>query len=129
MNYPRTHFFRTIVKSKAFEPFIIGLILLTAILIGIESFPQIMSSQMSAWFSQAHTIILGFFIAEAVIKLGAAWPRPQDYFKNSWNVFDFSLIVLSLLPFSGEFAMIGRILRLFRVIRLITVLPELRLSV
>ena len=129
MNYPRTHFFRTIVKSKAFEPFIIGLILLTAILIGIESFPQIMSSQMSAWFSQAHTIILGFFIAEAVIKLGAAWPRPQDYFKNSWNVFDFSLIVLSLLPFSGEFAMIGRILRLFRVIRLITVLPELRLIV
>ena len=98
-------------------------------IIGFESFPQNMNPSLSHAFELAHTIILGFFIAEVVIKIGAAWPRPFDYFKSSWNCFDFCLVVLSLLPFSGGFAMIGRMLRLFRVVRLITMLPELRLIV
>lgn len=120
---------RTIAQSRAFEYFIIGLILITAIIIGIESFPQNMTPRLFNYFEIAHSVILGFFILEAVIKIGAAFPRPQDYFKNSWNCFDFTLVVVSLLPFSGSLAMVGRILRLFRVIRLITVLPELRLIV
>lgn len=118
-----------IAAAKAFDLFIIFLILLTAALIGIESFPQLMTPGRQQLFDVAHQIILGFFVLEAVIKLTAAWPRPQDYFKSNWNIFDFSLIVLSLLPFSGQFAMIGRLLRLFRVLRLIAALPELRLIV
>ena len=120
---------KTIAQSRSFEHFIIALILLTALLIGIESFPQNMTPSLSQTFELAHSIILGFFVMEAAIKIGAAWPRPFDYFKSNWNCFDFSLVVLSLLPFSGGFAMIGRMLRLFRVVRLITVLPELRLIV
>lgn len=120
---------KAIAQSRVFEYFIIALILLTAAIIGYESFPQKVTPSLSQKFELMHTIILGFFILEAVIKIGAAWPRPLDYFKSSWNCFDFSLIVLSLLPFSGGLAMIGRILRLFRVVRLITVLPELRLIV
>lgn len=120
---------QTIAQSRGFEYAIIALILLTAVLIGIESFPQNMSPKLTITFELAHKIILGVFILEAIVKIGAVWPQPLHYFKNSWNCFDFSLIALSLLPFSGSFAMIGRMLRLFRVIRLITVLPELRLIV
>ena len=116
-------------SSTFFQAGIIAVILFTAALIAIESFPQIMDAELQQRFDVLHKWILWIFIAEAIIKLIAAWPKPQDYFKDAWNVFDFTLIVLSLLPFAGQFAMIGRLLRLFRVLRLVAVLPELRLIV
>jgi len=120
---------RLFSQSRMFQLGIIFVILFTALLIAIESFPQIMNAQLQMKFDLLHEIILWIFIAEAAIKIIAAWPKPQDYFKDAWNVFDFTLIVLSLLPFAGQFAMIGRLLRLFRVLRLVAALPELRLIV
>ncbi len=120
---------RRFAASKLFDNIIIGLILFTAAIIGFEAFPQWMNPQIEAWFNLAHRVVLGAFILEAAIKLIANWPRPQDYFKNGWNCFDFSLIVLSLLPIASEFAMLGRVLRLLRVLRLINAFPELRLIV
>ena len=122
-------YIQSFAKSKLFNYSIIGVILFTALIIALESFPQLMNETTQSSFNFLHEIILWVFIAEAAIKLIAAWPRPQDYFKDSWNIFDFSLIVLSLLPFTGQFAMIGRLLRLFRVLRLVAALPELRLIV
>ena len=116
-------------QSRLFQNSIIAVILFTAFIIALEAFPQIMTQNLQDSFDLMHEIILWIFVAEAIIKLVAAWPRPQEYFKDSWNMFDFSLIVLSLLPFSGQFAMIGRLLRLFRVLRLVAALPELRLIV
>ena len=120
---------KNFAQSRFFQNSIIAVILFTAFIIALESFPQIMNQNLQENFELMHEIILWIFVAEAIIKLVAACPRPQDYFKNSWNVFDFSLIVLSLLPFTGQFAMIGRLLRLFRVLRLVAALPELRLIV
>lgn len=120
---------QSFAQSSIFRHGILGVILLTALLIAIEAFPQLMNPQLANYFEIGHQIILGIFIAEAIIKLIAAWPRPQSYFQDPWNVFDFSLIVLSLIPFAGQFALIGRLLRLFRVLRLVAALPELRLIV
>lgn len=120
---------RKIAHSKLFDYFIIGVILLTAVILGIEAFPQILSPALQHNFELAHQVILLIFIVEAMIKIIAEWPKPQHYFKSGWNIFDFSIIVFSLLPFTSEFAMLGRVLRLLRVVRLITVLPELRLIV
>ena len=69
------------------------------------------------------------FIAEAIIKIVAVWPHPSHYFKNGWNVFDFSIVLFSLIPATGQFAMVARLLRLLRVVRLISTIPELRLIV
>lgn len=120
---------KTFAGSNFFQTGTIAVILFTALIIAIESFPQFMNDGLRDNFEVLHNIILWIFVAEAAIKLIAAWPRPQDYFKDSWNVFDFTLIILSLLPFAGQFAMIGRLLRLFRVLRLVAALPELRLIV
>jgi len=116
-------------QSKLFENIIIGLIIFTAGLIGYEAFPQLMTPKISHWFNIFHDIVLIAFIIEAVIKIVALSPRPWEYFKSGWNIFDFTLIVLSLLPIASEFAMLGRVLRLLRVLRLINALPELRLIV
>ena len=120
---------QTFAESRLFRNSILLVILLTAVLIAIEAFPQIMTDNLADYFEFAHQVILAIFVAEAVIKLAAAWPKPQNYFKDPWNVFDFTLIVLSLIPFAGQFALIGRLLRLFRVLRLVAALPELRLIV
>lgn len=105
------------------------LILLTAIIIAIEAFPQIMTAELEVVFETAHSLVLIAFIIEAIIKIIAEFPKPWNYFKSPWNVFDFTLVVVSLLPIAAEFALLGRVLRLLRVIRLINVFPELRLIV
>lgn len=121
--------FKTIVSSIMFERTIIGLIIFTAVIIGIEAFPQWLTPQREQLFATLHQCILGAFIIEAILKMAALAPKPWHYFKSGWNCFDFSLIVLSLLPIASSFALLGRVLRLLRVLRLINALPELRLIV
>ena len=116
-------------KSRLFEHTIIGLIIFTAGLIAYESFPQLMNDQLMQRFNLLHNIVLAAFVIEAIIKIVAHSPRPWEYFKSGWNIFDFTLIVLSLLPMASQFAMLGRVLRLLRVLRLINALPELRIIV
>lgn len=123
------HALRKFAASALFDRIIIGLILLSAAIIGYEAFPSLMNARIEAGFHVLHTIILGLFIVEAAIKITVLSPRPLNYFKNGWNVFDFSLIVLALLPIAAEFAMLGRVFRLLRVLRLINAFPELRLIV
>jgi voltage-gated sodium channel len=73
--------------------------------------------------------ILGIFILEALLKMIAVAPQVDRYFRDGWNVFDFSVIVFSLIPATGDFAMIARLARLLRVVRLVSTIPELRLIV
>lgn len=120
---------KQMTNSVWFERTILALILITAALIAFESFPQWMNPQLSDKFELAHQAILIAFIIEAAIKIVALSPKPWNYFRNGWNLFDFSLIVLSLLPITSQFALLGRLMRLLRVLRLINALPELRLIV
>ena len=121
--------FKSIAGSKRFDQIIIGLILFTALIIALEGFPSWMTPARASLFDTLHQLVLIAFIIEAVIKIVAHSPQPWNYFKNGWNVFDFSLIVLSLMPIGSEFALLGRVLRLLRVLRLINAFPELRIIV
>ncbi|MAP11790.1 MAG: ion transporter [Gammaproteobacteria bacterium] len=117
-----------IVNSQWFHWLIIGLILLTALLVGLETSDTVMAEYepLLLWLNQA---ILAVFVIEAILKIIAVWPEPGKYFKEGWNLFDFTIVVFSLLPATGEFAMVARLMRLLRVVRLISAIPELRLIV
>ncbi len=117
-----------LTKSYAFEYFIIALILFNAIVLGLETVPHVMD-HYHRWVILSHNITLGVFIAEAALKMFARWPRPDRYFRDGWNVFDFSIIVLALVPATGGFAVIARLARLMRLLRLVSAVPELRLIV
>lgn len=119
---------KKIVAHSFFEYFIVAVILMSAVVIGLETSPEL-SASYGGWFDFINQIILGVFIVEACLKMFALAPRPQLYFTNGWNLFDFSIIVLALIPFTGDLAMIARLARLLRVFRLISVIPELRLIV
>jgi voltage-gated sodium channel len=56
-------------------------------------------------------------------------PNYKKYFGDGWHLFDFTIIILSLIPFSAEYATIARLLRLLRILRLVSRVPQLRLIV
>lgn len=117
-----------LVASNAFEYVIVALILFNALLLGLETSPELVA-RYGTWFEWGNHLVLAVFVVEAALKMYALAPRIQRYFHNGWNVFDFSIIVLSLVPATGQFAMVARLARLLRVVRLITTIPELRLIV
>jgi len=119
---------RHLVSSNAFEYFIVALILLNGAILGLETSP-VLAADYHQWFELGHQLILLVFIVEAVLKITAVAPQINRYFGDGWNLFDFSIIVLSLIPATGELAMIARMARLLRVARLISTVPEMRLIV
>ena len=121
-------FARGVVEARWFEPWMIGLILFNAVLIGLETSHDV-AAAYGTWLHLGNDIILGIFIIEAALKLAAVAPRFALYFGNGWNLFDFSIVVASLLPATGEFALVARLVRVLRVLRLVSTVPQLRLIV
>lgn len=124
-----------IVSSNRFDWIITGVIIIQAIALALEATPHIISDDNSDrllsldLFNAIHNLVVGVFIIEATLRLVALYPRPQSYFRDSWNCFDFAIIILSLLPATGQFSTIARLVRLLRITRLITKSTELRVIV
>lgn len=117
-----------VVSSPIFEYFIIALILGSGAILGLRTVPQI-NDQFGDLMTWGNRVILAIFIIEAALKMLALAPKPQRYFSDGWNIFDFTIIVFSLVPATGAFAMIARLGRLLRVLRLISTIEDLRLIV
>ena len=117
-----------LVNAPAFEWGIIAVIIVNAILLGMETSPALNDSYGN-WMHMGNWIALGIFVVEALLKMIALAPRMDRYFRDGWNIFDFSVIVFALIPATGEFAMIARLARLLRALRLISTIRELRLIV
>ena len=117
-----------LVNRSAFEYTIIALILATGALLGLGTSPAL-EEQYGHLLHYGNQIILGVFIVEALLKMLAAAPRVDNYFRDGWNVFDFLIIVIALIPATGDYAMIARLARLLRVLRLVSAVRELRLIV
>jgi voltage-gated sodium channel len=123
-----TQLARRIAESPLFQNFVLVVILLPAMVVGLETYDDLVDRYQASfrWFDVA---IQAFFVLEIAIRLVAFWPRPLRFFTDGWNVFDFAVVAASLLPQSGTFAMVARLARLLRVTRLVSVFPELRLVV
>ncbi|MEC2070623.1 ion transporter [Alkalihalophilus marmarensis] len=113
-----------IVFHKAFTPTIITLILINAIIVGLETYPTVYQGY-NDWFYAADLALLWIFTIEITLRFIAARPT-KSFFKSSWNWFDL-LIVLAGHVFAGaHFVTVLRILRVLRVLRAISVIPSLR---
>ncbi len=117
-----------VAHSHSFEYFIIAVIIANGVLLGLETSPDLVH-RYGDLLNWGNRIALGIFIVEALLKMLALSPRPQRYFKDGWNIFDFLVIVFSLLPATSQFAMITRLARLLRVVRLISAIQDLRMIV
>ena len=121
-------FAKRVVEAAWFEPTMIGLIIFNGVLIGLET-SKAFVERFDHWLRYGNDAILVVFIIEAALKLAAVSPRFGLYFRNGWNLFDFTVIVASLIPATGEFALVARLVRVLRVLRLISTVPQLRLIV
>jgi len=119
-----------IVEANAFNRLVLGAILLSAILIGVETFPEFdPSAPLGLAIQAAQDSILWLFVIEAVLKIGAHGRRPWDYFKDPWNVFDFAIILICFLPLDTNYVAVFRMARVLRALRLVSALPQLQLLV
>ena len=117
-----------IVQSAWFQRSIILTIIAAGVLAGIETDAAMVASLGTLLRSLDH-IVLGIFIVEVLLKLTASCPRPWNYFRDGWNVFDFIIVVLCLLPMDSQFAVVLRLGRALRLLRLVSALPKLQLLV
>jgi voltage-gated sodium channel len=118
---------RRIADSGVFQGFILAVIVLNAITLGIQTYD--ISSDLESALTLVDEIFLGIFVVEIVIRVAAFGRRPQDFFRDGWNVFDFVVVGAALVPGIRENVTLLRIIRLLRVVRVVTVLPDLRILV
>lgn len=121
-------FCRRIVERPFFQNGILAVIVANAVLIGMATNPELLERHQSL-FRLGNLLIQVVFVVEIVIRLTAFAPRVHRFFADGWNVFDFSVVALSLIPAVGPFATVARLARLLRAVRLVSVVPELRLIV
>ena len=112
------------IESAPIQRLIIGLIVLNAITLGLETSETLMS-HIGPLLIGFDRLVLAVFVVEIAIKLLAFHGR---FFRDPWNVFDFVIVGIALIPASGPLAVL-RALRVLRVLRLVSTAPRLRFVV
>lgn len=110
------------VTSDGFNRFITGLIIFNAILIGLETYPEIYKKNRTLFYT-LDWMILVIFTCEIALKISV---ERMKFFKNNWNNFDFIIVLGSLILYNTPFVSVLRIFRVLRVLRAITAFPKLR---
>jgi len=117
--------FWRIRSNKAFELFVVFVIIFSALIIGVKTYP--MPENFLRLMKILDWGVTFFFLTEITIRfLGEE--RKRDFFKSGWNIFDTVIVTVSLIPVEdSEMAVIGRLIRIFRVLRMVSIIPELRI--
>ncbi|MEM7319053.1 MAG: ion transporter, partial [Pseudomonadota bacterium] len=91
------------------------------ILLGMDTSPTLMD-RFGFLIENLDQVCLGIFIVEIAMKLIS---RGWRFFTSGWNVFDFCIVGIALMP-GAEGLSVLRALRILRVLRVISVAPRLR---
>jgi voltage-gated sodium channel len=127
-NGPMSETLNRIVHSHRFHHFITAVILFAAVLVGIETYPE-MVARYGRVLHVLDGIVLAIFVVEIVMKMGAEGSRPWRYFRDPWNVFDFVIVAIVFLPIDSQYVTVLRLARLLRVLRLVRAVPRLQILV
>lgn len=112
------------IESRKVQQTITVLIIINAITIGFETSHEVMAS-VGKYLLLFDKIILAVFVIEILLKL-YAWKG--KFFTDGWNVFDFIVVAIALIPASGPLSIL-RALRILRSLRLFKAVPRLRLII
>ncbi len=112
---------RSLCETKWFSGTIVGLIVINAAILGLETYPSV-TAKYGAALKTADTVILWIFLAELTMRLIGAG---RGFFRDPWNIFDTAVVAVAFMPANEAFAVL-RALRVLRVLRLISMFPRLR---
>ena len=100
---------------------ILILILINAVLLGLETSPEVMS-RFGSLIRLLDRAILAIFVIEILLRIAA---HRLAFFRDPWSLFDFLVVGIALLPATGQLSVL-RTLRVLRVLRVLTVVPSMR---
>ncbi len=109
------------IESAPVRNAIIAVIVFNAIILGMETSPNIMGS-VGPLIVALDRVCLAIFVVEIALKLFAFGPR---FFRSGWNVFDFLIVGIALVPAAQGLSVL-RALRILRVLRVVSAAPRLR---
>jgi voltage-gated sodium channel len=114
---------RSITESALFRRVIITLIVVNAIIVGMDTYPSVHAA-FGKGLELTDRVILYIFALELVLRFLAATP-PLAFFRSGWNLFDLIIVGVSFLP-ASQFFTVARLFRILRALRTVSVLPDLQ---
>lgn len=115
------NFLRRIVESSRFQNFITAVIAINAVILGLETSPTVMNA-MGSTLHVLDQLAVAIFVIELLMKLAV---YRLAFFKRAWNIFDFTIVAITLMP-AGQGVSVLRALRILRAFRLISTVPSMR---
>ena len=111
-------------SNKAFELLVISIIVFSALVIGAKTYElSPLTTRVVVFLDWGITF---FFLTEITVRFLGEQDKKR-FFHSGWNIFDTLIVVVSLIPIEdSEMALIGRLVRIFRVLRMVSIIPELR---
>jgi len=117
-------------QSRLFELSVAALIVVSAVTVGVHSYD--LDSATIHLLQRLDYVITLIFIAELLLRFVTepSGKRLRSFFGSGWNVFDLIIVSLSLIPIpENDTYIVFRLLRVFRLMRIITLIPDLKLLV
>ena len=98
-------------------------------MVGFRTYDEVFPAEVFQIFSVLDYAVTIFFLIEIIIRV-YSYEKARDFFKENWNIFDFTIVALSLIPIASlDGVIIGRLLRVFRLLRLISFIPQFRILI
>lgn len=111
-----------LIDSNKFQKFILFIIFCNAITIGLNTSAYLQRT-IGSYLDFLEEVFLVIYVIEILFKI---FVFRLDFFKRGWNLFDFFIVAISLISDNG-FISVFRMLRVIRVMRLISSIPKMRL--
>lgn len=110
-----------LVTHPKFERFVIGVIVVNAIALGLETSPTVMRN-VGGILNWLDFFIICFFVFEVVARMIV---YKAKFWRDPWSLFDLFVVAVTLMPATGNFSVL-RALRILRVLRIVSALPSIR---
>jgi voltage-gated sodium channel len=109
------------LNTPLFQRTILTLIVINAIILGLETSPTVMQAA-GPGILLIDKGILAVFVVELALRM---YVHRLAFWRDPWSLFDFAVVAIALVPASGPFAVL-RALRVLRVLRMLTIVPSMR---
>lgn len=112
---------RSLISARVWGYCIAVLVIINTIVLGMETYPNVMQTYGDLLTSIDQTILY-IFITELILRFIA---YRLDFFKDPWSIFDLCVVGIALVPTQDVFSAL-RATRALRALRLISIFPKLR---
>jgi len=123
MSHTTRQHIASVVTHPWFERLVLVVIVGNAITLGLETYPAIMIEHSSTLL-RIDKFFIAFFVVELALRF---FVYGREFWRDGWNWFDASVVIITLLPFLG-IPGLGNVsaFRAIRLLRVLSIIPAFR---